>query len=97
MRRAGWGRWQTKAVRGLTALRKHCVRKLVTRFIAVSRKLSECVRVFAPLFGKRPSILDISNQKSSGTFIPSVLNEYTDFTKPDRALVSNQGAEHHGY
>ena len=36
-------------------------------------------------------------QKSSDTPIRSVLNEYTDFTNPDRALLSNQEAEHHGY
>src|SRR5437762_454201 len=36
-------------------------------------------------------------QKASGLLIRSILNEYTDFTKLDRALVSNQEAEHHGY
>lgn len=36
-------------------------------------------------------------QKSSGTLILSVRNEYTDFTNPGRALLSNHGAEHHRY
>jgi hypothetical protein len=36
-------------------------------------------------------------QNASGTLIRSILNEYTDFTKPERALVSNHEAEHHGY
>jgi hypothetical protein len=36
-------------------------------------------------------------QKSSGTLSRSILNEYTDCTNPDRAFVSNQDAEHHGY
>ena len=39
----------------------------------------------------------LDTQKSSGTLSRSILNEYTDCTNPDRAFVSNQDAEHHGY
>jgi len=39
-----------------------------------------------------PTLTSILIQKSSGTSIRSVLNEYTDFTNPDRALLSNQEA-----
>jgi hypothetical protein len=58
--------------------------------------LWECVRVLAPLSCLRAAY-DHLAQKLSGTLIRSVLNEYTDFTNPVRALVSNQEAEHHGY
>ena len=44
-----------------------------------------------------PGELSLAAQKSSGTLSRSVLNEYTDFTNPDRALLSNQAAEHHAY
>jgi hypothetical protein len=37
-----------------------------------------------------PTLRLFFTQKSSGTLIRSVLNEYTDFTNPDRALLSNQ-------
>ena len=60
----------------------------------VSRQLSECARVPASLSGAALDASTPPTQKSSGTLIRSILNEYTDFTKPDRALVSNQEAEH---
>ncbi len=79
---------------------KHFVRKMTGRGLFCFRPavagLWECVRVLASLF----RTLDASSllaQKSSGTLIRSVLSEYTDFTNPDRALLSNQEAEHHGY
>ena len=37
-----------------------------------------------------PGELSLPAQKSPGTLIRSVLNECTDFTNPDRALLSNQ-------
>src|ERR1700751_4731779 len=85
-----------KAGRGLTALQStSCETRPETQLLSRSfRSACASSRRFSE---ERSSILDSSTQKSSGTFIPSVLNEYTDFTKPDRALVSNQGAEHHGY
>jgi hypothetical protein len=43
------------------------------------------------------SLTVFSAQKSSGTLTASLLNEYTDLTNPERALLSNQAAEHHGY
>jgi hypothetical protein len=58
--------------------------------------LWECVRVLAPLSCLRAAY-DHLAQKLSGTLIRSALNEYTDFTNPVRALLSNQEAEHHGY
>jgi hypothetical protein len=36
-----------------------------------------------------PGELSLPAQKSSGPLIRAVLNEYTDFTNPDRALLSN--------
>ena len=39
-----------------------------------------------------PGELSLPAQKSSGTLIRSVLNECTDFTNHDRALLSNPGA-----
>ena len=58
--------------------------------------LWECVRVVAPLSCLRVAYEHLA-QKLSGTLIRSVLNEYTDFTNPVRALLSNQEAEYHGY
>jgi hypothetical protein len=56
---------------------------------------------FAAAFGvrarPRAALGSVTALQSSGTLSPSVLNEYTDFTNPVRALVSNQAAEHHGY
>src|SRR4029077_14818009 len=79
-----------KAIRGKSHSKSTCVPNQPKRASLRFAELSECVRVLAPLFG-------MPTQKSSGTLIWSVLNEYTDFTKLGLALPSNQGAEHQGY
>ena len=95
-----------KGMQGRTALPKqfpHAAgrqcenhRKRPVLFRPASAGLLECVRVLASLYPS-PTLTTIFSQKSSGTLIRSVLNEYTDFTNPDRALLSNQEAEHHEY
>jgi hypothetical protein len=75
------------------ASRKHVVRNPWKRLPRFAQAFGVRARPRAAL----GPLTVFSAQKSSGTFTASVLNEYTDFTNPDRALLSNQPAEHQGY
>ena len=86
-------------MRGRIALQKHLGAKYGNAFPRFVRQLPDfgSARASSRRFGPLDPRRRLDTQKSSGSLSPSVLNEYTDLTKPDRALLSNQAAEHHGY